>query len=185
MSCPDGQFTLHKWDRNKMNPAYNKGCDYPYHANMFLVQRMLPSLIITSAAYIQSTPDWFYISQKQTLWTLIRLLLWEQSDLGPYYLQQRLQKRESWKQNEPWHEISNNVACATSKDSDQPAHTRSLIRAFACRMNILWLLSYWPNMIWVFKLKRKLHRLVWVYTCQPVTLLETSCHGSIFSFPDR
>ena len=27
--------------------------------------------------------------------------------------------------------ISNNVVCATSKGSDQPAHTRSLIRAFA------------------------------------------------------
>ena len=25
------------------------------------------------------------------------------------------------------HEISNNVVCATSKDSDQPAHKRSLI----------------------------------------------------------
>ena len=32
---------------------------------------------------------------------------------------------------EPQHEISNNVVCATSKVSDQPAHTRSLIRAFA------------------------------------------------------
>ena len=32
---------------------------------------------------------------------------------------------------EPVHEISNNVVCATSKGSDQPAHTRSLIRAFA------------------------------------------------------
>ena len=30
------------------------------------------------------------------------------------------------------HEISNNVVCATSKASDQPSHTRSLIRAFAC-----------------------------------------------------
>ena len=38
---------------------------------------------------------------------------------------------------EPWHEISNNVICATSKVSDQPAHTRSLVRAFACRLNIL------------------------------------------------
>ena len=38
---------------------------------------------------------------------------------------------------EPVHEISNNVVCATSKASDQPAHTRSLIRAFACRLNIL------------------------------------------------
>ena len=35
------------------------------------------------------------------------------------------------------HEISNNVVCATSKASDQPADTRSLIRAFACRLNIL------------------------------------------------
>ena len=29
---------------------------------------------------------------------------------------------------EPVHEISNNVLCATSKASDQPAHMRSLIR---------------------------------------------------------
>ena len=29
--------------------------------------------------------------------------------------------------NEPLHEISNNVVCATSKASDQPAHMRSLI----------------------------------------------------------
>ena len=38
---------------------------------------------------------------------------------------------------EPRHEISNNVVCATSKGSDQPAHTRSLIRAFASHLNIL------------------------------------------------
>ena len=35
------------------------------------------------------------------------------------------------------HEIPNNVVCATSKFSDQPAHTRSLIRAFASRLTIL------------------------------------------------
>ena len=38
---------------------------------------------------------------------------------------------------EPWHGISNNVVCATSKASDQPAHMRSLVRAFASRLNIL------------------------------------------------
>ena len=38
---------------------------------------------------------------------------------------------------EPRHEISNNVVCATSKGSEQPAHTSSLIRAFAGRLNIL------------------------------------------------
>ena len=34
---------------------------------------------------------------------------------------------------EPLHELFNNVVCATSKASDQPAYTRSLIRAFASR----------------------------------------------------
>ena len=43
---------------------------------------------------------------------------------------------------EPVHEISNNLVCATSKASDQPAHTRSLIRAFASRLSILYMLSY-------------------------------------------
>ena len=37
--------------------------------------------------------------------------------------------------NEPQHEISNNVICATSKGSDQPDHTRRLIRAFASRLH--------------------------------------------------
>ena len=44
--------------------------------------------------------------------------------------------------NEPVHEISNNVVCATSKASDQPSHTRSLIRAFASRLSFLLLFSY-------------------------------------------
>ena len=39
--------------------------------------------------------------------------------------------------SEPWHKISTNVVCATNKGSDQPAHTRSLIRAFASYMIIL------------------------------------------------
>ena len=38
---------------------------------------------------------------------------------------------------EPEHEISNNVLCGTSKASDQPAHMRSLIRAFASHLSIL------------------------------------------------
>ena len=38
---------------------------------------------------------------------------------------------------EPQHGISKNVVYATSKGSDQPAHTRSLIRAFASCLNVL------------------------------------------------
>ena len=52
--------------------------------------------------------------------------------------------------NEPVHEISNNVACATSKASDQPVHMHSLIRASASRLSILRLLSNWLNTIWSF-----------------------------------
>ena len=51
---------------------------------------------------------------------------------------------------EPQHDISNNVVCATSKASDQPAHTRSLIRIFASRLNILQMFSYRLNIIWSF-----------------------------------
>ena len=40
---------------------------------------------------------------------------------------------------EPRHEISNNVVVAISKASDQPAPRRSLIRAFAGRLIVLWL----------------------------------------------
>ena len=54
----------------------------------------------------------------------------------------------------------------------------SLIRAFACHLNILQLLGYWPNIFGVSKLKRRLHRLIWVYTCSNATLLEITCHGS-------
>ena len=39
--------------------------------------------------------------------------------------------------SQPRDGISNNMACVISKASDQPAHMRSLIRAFASRMNIL------------------------------------------------
>ena len=54
------------------------------------------------------------------------------------------------RRNEPVHEKSNNLVCATSKASDQPAHKRSLIRAFASRLNILGMLSYWLNIIGSF-----------------------------------
>ena len=40
------------------------------------------------------------------------------------------------------HEVSINVVCVASKASYQPAHMRSLIRAFASRLNILGVLSY-------------------------------------------
>ena len=36
----------------------------------------------------------------------------------------------------------------------------------------------------VSKLKRRLHRLVWVYTCQNVKLLEIMCHGSYINISD-
>ena len=61
-----------------------------------------------------------------------QVLLWQL----PKLLQCQLQKIE------PVHEISNNVVSATNKVSDQPAHTRSLIRAFVSLFGTLLLLSY-------------------------------------------
>ena len=63
--------------------------------------------------YLQSYADFFCLS------TPVKV---------PEYIRNR---------NEPRHESSNNVVCATSKASDQPAHTRSLIRTIACRLIIL------------------------------------------------
>ena len=62
---------------------------------------------------------------------------------------------------EPRHVISNNVVCATCKGSDQTVHTHRLTRAFASRLNISWLSSYWVTSFGVC-----MQRLVWVYTCK-------------------
>ena len=54
------------------------------------------------------------------------------------------------------------MVSATSKGSDQPVHMRSLIRAFARATD--------RTAFGVSKLKKRLHRLVCVYSCQNITL---------------
>ena len=71
--------------------------------------------------------------------------------------------------------ISKNVVCATSTDLDQPAHSRSLIRAFASLT-----VKQTEQYLEISKLNRRLHRLVQVYLCQNATLLEISCRGSYY-----
>ena len=58
-------------------------------------------------------------------------------DLGPNCLLKSSIEDITRKCLGPVHEISNNVVCATSKASDQSAHMRSLIRAFASHLSIL------------------------------------------------
>ena len=70
---------------------------------------------------------------------------------------------------ERWHEISNTVACVTSKASDQPLLVACIFYDYKATD---------LTAIGVSKLKRRLHRLVWVYTCQNATLLEITFHGS-------
>ena len=48
--------------------------------------------------------------------------------------------------------INGPLVCATNKGSDQPAHMRSLIWAFASHLTIIWLLSYWPISICSYQL---------------------------------
>ena len=47
----------------------------------------------------------------------------------------QIEKEAFVKPFKPQHDNSNNVVCATSAGSDQPAHSRSLIRAFASHLN--------------------------------------------------
>ena len=89
------------------------------------------------------------------------------------------QNKKGGKTYEPVHEISNNVVCATSKASDQPAHMRSLIRAFTSRLSFMIVKLLTEQHLEFLSLKRRLQRLVRVYTCQNATLLEISCTGSI------
>ena len=82
---------------------------------------------------------------------------------------------------EPVHEMSNNVVCATSKGSDQPAHTRSLLRAFASCLSILWLLSYRLNIIWSFYAENNSAQALLSLHLSKCHMLEITCHGSYVS----
>ena len=86
-------------------------------------------------------------------WRDVTILKTLRHDMITTWAKRQLPRASSrlWKKtatNEPLHKISNNVICATSKDSDQPTHTRSLIRAFASRWNFLCVLCYKLNIIW-------------------------------------
>ena len=74
--------------------------------------------------------------------------------------------------------ISNNVVCATSKGSDQPAHTRSLIRAFASRLNILCVKLLTEHQFEFLSLKGDCTGASESTLVKNATLLEITCHGS-------
>ena len=71
---------------------------------------------------------------------------------------------------------------------NQPVHMYSLIRAFASCLSILWLLSYWPNIILSYKTEREAAQaqrslnLHLSKTCQNATFLEIKCRGSIMAY---
>ena len=69
----------------------------PGHISLYHV--ILSFTLITSTAYIQMYSWLNFISEEKTLWTLIRLLLREQSDLGPYCLHYRPSKCISWRES--------------------------------------------------------------------------------------
>ena len=75
--------------------------------------------------------------------------------------------------------ISDSVVCATSKDLDQPAHMRSLVRAFAYRMNFCdCLAAVWASFGVSVPGGWGLCGFVWVCACREATLLEITCHCS-------
>ena len=69
------------------------------------------------------------------------IILTDSAHLEPW--QKILQiNQEQQNKYEPPHDKTNKIACAPSKDSDQPGHPPSLIRVFAVRMKKAWVLSY-------------------------------------------
>ena len=106
---------------------------------------MIPSFAYDSAYYLRT----FFTPNSNNKCELRSLKLVTTSLLGPLLWSLLVKASEfhisccclDFLQNantyEQWHGISKSVECATSKASDQLAHTRSLIRAFASRLNIL------------------------------------------------
>ena len=76
--------------------------------------------------------------------------------------------------NELRHGISNNVVCATSKVSDQPAHTRSLIRA----LDFMTVKLLTEHHLEFLSLKEGCTCSSESTQCQTATLLEIKCRGS-------
>ena len=77
--------------------------------------------------------------------------------------------------HESRYEISNNIIRATSTALDQPAHMRSLIRAFASRMNIFKCKATYRTLLLIAGLNGSQHRLDRLYTCHNTTLLKIIC----------
>ena len=105
-------------DEMPHDAAFHQGLHYWLRQNDLNRKKYNFYLEIITCGHLIYTMDHPYIQ-----WTIPRLL--NQS------------RRKNPLVYQPRHEISNNVVCATSKGSDQPAHMRSLIRAFASRLNIL------------------------------------------------
>ena len=67
------------------------------------------------------------------------------------------------------------MVCAISEASDQPAHTRRLIKAFACRLNIIKLLT--KQHLGFLSLTETAQARLSLFIYQNATLLEITCHA--------
>ena len=128
----------------------------PCHAEYFHVLHSSSILILLT--YSIPIVSLYFQSEWKTRWIPISWLHQKPADLDLQCFQEWINPGSAGQGLryifkfiiEPRHEISNNVVCVTSKASDQPAHMHSLIRAFASCLNILWILSYCPKIIWSF-----------------------------------
>ena len=83
---------------------------------------------------------------------------------------------------QPQHEIFYNVVFATSKRQAKPQISLRICAEWAEPLLVAWIFYEYLATDWtslrVSRLKRRLHRLVWVYTCQNATLLKITCCSS-------
>ena len=143
----------HHWHwKNTKSKSESRRCQFCWYLTGILTIRLRDCSITRSLNVNDSS---FKQAAVWSPWRDVTILITLRHDVITTSAKRQLPCASSrlWKKtatNEPPHKISNNVLCATSKDSDQPAHTRSLIRTFASRLNFLCVLCYWQNIIWSF-----------------------------------
>ena len=122
--------------------------------------------LLTSTAILKCTSDFF--SWKQTLWTLVSLLLRDQSNMGPYCLQYRLPKKISpWKSRQ---KMASGNCQKNEINSIRKNNHKSLPMLYPYRQTHTFNLILGETCEWTDR--RQLHQLIYqVISCYSLDIL--------------
>ena len=127
-------------------------------------------------------------SCNEKLITIPSASMWENLSLGAWEQQRRWSARADSDQGLCISLIGKNMSCGMRFPTMwyvRPAKPQISLRILAVQSEpllVAWIFYDYLAFDWksfgVFMLKRRLHRLIWVYTSQNATLLEITCGGS-------